>query len=305
MTDFALNRNLRLREEFSQEEVEDVFETDFGYQFKGITYRRPDQEKYVILLANKGAIYEDKFGAGDEFTYTGEGVPEKGDQIKTPANKALLDAATDLIPIYLFTSEDGVDEYQYRGLVSVEDHEYISDGQRMIYRFHMERLGISSWEEYQQEKQTIQQISDEEPALTEETTEYIESRRRARSVAFARRVKEQYNYTCAVCGARRFSPQGNPEVEAAHIYPKSEDGVDDLRNGIALCRFHHWVLDSGWIGFTDKREILIRDGSEDELPEEIRALEGEKLRKPKDTSKSPHLRFLTAHRDLHSLEQED
>lgn len=188
--------------------------------------------------------------------------------------------------------------------MSVEAHEYVSDGQRMVYRFHMERLGISSWEEYQQEEQAIQEISDEEPTLTEKI-EYTESRRRARSAAFARRVKEQYDYTCAVCGARRFSPQGNPEVEAAHIYPKSEDGADDLRNGIALCRFHHWVLDSGWIGFTDEREILIRDGSKHELPEEIEALRGERLRRPEDASKAPHPRFLTAHRELCSLEQEN
>ncbi|WP_232700583.1 hypothetical protein [Halobacterium wangiae] len=146
MADFPLTRNLSIGETLSQNEVEEVFGTDFGYQFKGITYRHPDEGKYVILLANEGAIYADEFGSGSEFTYTGEDVEEKGDQIETPANKALIDAADEPIPIYLFTSEDGVDEYEYRGLANVEDHEYVTDGTRMVYRFHMRELGIGSWE---------------------------------------------------------------------------------------------------------------------------------------------------------------
>lgn len=149
MSDFALQRRLAIGEILSQEEVENAFGTDFGYQFKGITYRHPDDGKYIILLANEGAIYDDEFGSGDEFIYTGEGVEEKGDQAETLANKALIDAATDPVPIYLFTSEDGVDAYEYRGLVAVEDYEYVDDGSRMVYRFYMRELGIKSWEEYQ------------------------------------------------------------------------------------------------------------------------------------------------------------
>ncbi|WP_435360419.1 hypothetical protein [Haloarchaeobius sp. DFWS5] len=150
MTDFALQRKLEIGENLSQEEVEDAFGTDFGYQFKGITYRHPDDGKYVILLANEGTIYNDEFGGGDEFVYTGEGVKEKGDQSETAANKALLDARDDPIPIYLFTSKDGVDAYEYRGIATVENHEYVSDGTRMIYRFHMRERGADSWEEYEQ-----------------------------------------------------------------------------------------------------------------------------------------------------------
>lgn len=66
MTDFALQRRLAIGETLSQEEVEDIFGTDFGYQFKGITYRHPNDGKYVILLVNEGAIYDDEFGRGDE-----------------------------------------------------------------------------------------------------------------------------------------------------------------------------------------------------------------------------------------------
>jgi putative restriction endonuclease len=112
---------LELDETLTQAEVEYRFGTNFGYQFKGITYRSPDTGRYVILLANEGAVYDDSLGRGRTFTYVGEGVPEKGDQIETVANRALLDAVNETFPIYLFTSTDGEDRYHYRGLVEVVD----------------------------------------------------------------------------------------------------------------------------------------------------------------------------------------
>jgi len=105
MTDFALSRPLEIGESLTQSEVEDVFETNFGYQFKGITLRAPDEGRYIILLANESEIYDDDLGQGDEFTYLGEGVQEKGDQKETASNEALVDAIEDPIPIYLFTEK--------------------------------------------------------------------------------------------------------------------------------------------------------------------------------------------------------
>jgi len=34
-------------------------------------------------------------------------------------------------------------------------------------------------------------------------------------------------------------------------------GSDDIRNGIALCQFHHWAFDPGWLSFTDDHEIIV------------------------------------------------
>ena len=167
MTDFALSRSLQIGETLSQSEVENVFKTDFGYQFRGITLRAPDAGRYVILLANEGEIYDDEIGSGTQFTYEGEGVPEKGDQMETPANSALIHAIEEPIPIYLFTSEDGIDEYEYGGLVDVKSYRYVSDGERMVYRFEMEKLGINSWEEYANRWHKIEESSVESPTKTE------------------------------------------------------------------------------------------------------------------------------------------
>lgn len=75
-------------------------------------------------------------------------------------------------------------------------------------------------------------------------------------------MKQAYDHTCAVCGASRFSPEGNPEIEAAHIYPKRQDGSDDVRNGVALCKLHHWAFDTGWLSLSDEHEVLVKSATE-------------------------------------------
>lgn len=302
MNDFALSRPLQIGETLSQSEVENVFETDFGYQFRGITLRAPDEGRYVILLANKGEIYNDEIGSGSQFTYEGEGVPEKGDQTETTANRALIDAVEDPIPIYLFTSEEGVNEYEYRGLVDVQSYRYVSVGERMVYRYLMKKFEIDSWHKYVETENEIIDGSDESPSLTEDHAKYTIAKSKVRSSVFSCRVKEQYEYTCAACGTKRLSPDGEHEVEAAHVYPKSEGGSDDLRNGVALCRLHHWAFDCGWFSMTDDFEVVVNDRSEREPPEEVRAIEGKELKPPIDSELVPHSVFLSAHRRLHGFE---
>ena len=53
-------------------------------------------------------------------------------------------------------------------------------------------------------------------------------------------VLKRYGPCCAVCDINI------PELlDAAHLRPKSANGSDDPRNGIALCALHHRALDAG------------------------------------------------------------
>jgi hypothetical protein len=89
-----------------------------------------------------------------------------------------------------------------------------------------------------------------------------------RSRAFKQAVREAYDFKCAVCGMKIYSPDTSQwEVEAVHIVPHSKNGKDDLWNGLALCRLHHWAFDVGWFTLEDNFKILasrkIRDLSDD------------------------------------------
>lgn len=114
-------------------------------------------------------------------------------------------------------------------------------------------------------------------------------------------MKKAYNFSCAICGSSRESPDGNPEVEAAHIYPKRDNGKDHVRNGIALCRLHHWAYDTGWLAISDEYKVLVTDNPEVEGYEEFAQYEGVKLHIPENEDLQPHVRYLRAHRELHGF----
>lgn len=79
-----------------------------------------------------------------------------------------------------------------------------------------------------------------------------------RNRAFKQIIREVYDFKCAVCGLKIHSPNALLwEVEAAHIVPRSENGKDDILNGLALCRLHHWAFDVGWFTLEDNFRILI------------------------------------------------
>ena len=108
-----------------------------------------------------------------------------------------------------------------------------------------------------------------------------------RSRGFRQAVIEAYSHRCSVCGLKINSPDLlSWEVEAAHIVPNRSFGRDDIWNGLAFCRLHHWAFDVGWFTLSQdyRIEVSSRVGS---LPsdqgwlgkfEVIRALESSKSR---------------------------
>lgn len=71
--------------------------------------------------------------------------------------------------------------------------------------------------------------------------------KKARDPAFARTVREAYDYRCSITGWRVLLDDGTSMVEAAHLIPHSETQDDDPRNGIALSPTFHWAMDKNLI----------------------------------------------------------
>jgi hypothetical protein len=73
---------------------------------------------------------------------------------------------------------------------------------------------------------------------------------------FRHAILDAYDCRCSACGLKIISPDLlSWEVEAAHIVPHHSFGRDDIWNGLALCRFHHWAFDVGW--FTLRQDYTI------------------------------------------------
>ncbi len=86
------------------------------------------------------------------------------------------------------------------------------------------------------------EISGYETVLKGEPDKIKETKSTYRSTAFARIIREIYDYRCAACGLR-LNLNGLVIIDAAHLIPFSESRDDDPRNGIALCKNHHWAMD--------------------------------------------------------------
>ena len=81
-----------------------------------------------------------------------------------------------------------------------------------------------------------------------------------REKAFRRVLLDEYRGQCAVCQAKfLLREEGKPdllEATAAHIISVEALGPDDPRNGLSLCRRHHWAFDEGL--FTVTEAVTVR-----------------------------------------------
>lgn len=78
------------------------------------------------------------------------------------------------------------------------------------------------------------------------------NRRGADSVKFRKNVQAAYDYQCIMCGCRYPSTlyNRNPGIDAAHIIPWSLVDLDEVYNGVALCKLHHWAFDERLLRIT-------------------------------------------------------
>lgn len=132
--------------------------------------------------------------------------------------------------------------------------------------------------------------------------EYTETARLQRDPQFLQTVRDAYNDKCAVCGVRRETPDGRPEVEAAHIKSVSDGGPDTLENALALCRLHHWAFDNGWFAVNDEYRVLVCEAPEKDGYAEFTEYSGDPLHVPDNPDAQPSLAFIRHHREKHKFE---
>lgn len=121
----------------------------------------------------------------------------------------------------------------------------------------------------------------------------------SRSTAFRRVVIKAYDYTCAMCRVRVFTPEGHVAVVAAHIVPWSESRNDDPRNGMSLCGLHHWTFDQGLVSGTPDYRIQVSPviPADEEGAEPILFLAEQELHLPAERTLWPAKKALKWHRE--------
>ncbi len=93
------------------------------------------------------------------------------------------------------------------------------------------------------------------PFMQEDRVSYVTSLPK-RDEAFREVLLTEYDFACAICGMK-FVVDDLHEAQAAHIVPKNKNGTDDPRNGLTLCRAHHWAFDTGLFTLTTDYSIVV------------------------------------------------
>ncbi|MBT6940660.1 MAG: HNH endonuclease [Candidatus Marinimicrobia bacterium] len=213
------------------------------------------------IVLNGG--YVDDRDYGDEILYTGEGGRPEGsprqtfDQTLTKGNLDLSKNKYNQLPVRVIRGTKHFEKdyaptagYRYDGLYYVEDYypDVGEDGFR-IWRYKL-----------------VKEINTELPPTrdqdgpaprTQRTTDQIQ-----RDPHIPQRLKEQYNFTCQVCGIR-LEAGGNPYVIGAHIKPlgRPHDGPDLRENMILLCPNDHYLFDAFAFSINDDFTFVGREGS--------------------------------------------
>jgi hypothetical protein len=126
------------------------------------------------------------------------------------------------------------------------------------------------------------------PFMQEDRVPYVTSLPK-RDEAFREVLLTEYDFACAICGMK-FKVNDLHEAQAAHIVPKNKNGTDDPRNGLTLCRAHHWAFDAGLFTLTTDHAIVVSPLVQraDSRKFEMLSLDGQRMQIPKREVIAPH-----------------
>jgi len=122
------------------------------------------------------------------------------------------------------------DPHSRRQLREAIIHRYFADKAGEVQHIVDEEQGIGAYERF---------LEEETGATKRPSPELPET---VRDQAFRRVVRRAYDHRCAACGLRVVL-NDLVLVEAAHLIPFAVSHDDDPRNGMALCKNHHWAMD--------------------------------------------------------------
>lgn len=231
---------------YDQADIEALFDTGFGYRISGINVRNDDDgERFVLLFAREGGPYDDTVSGG-EFTYIGEGLPEKGDQsTDSLGNAALVEAETEPVPIYFFYKSDSDDGWAYQGLVDVAGHELVHDGDRTVLEFTMTHRDAP-------EQHSASETAPEPDFAGRLVTETRSGVRV--SDAFTQTVYDRFGGRCAVTDIGRRELLTVSHVLSRADYP---DIAEDPANALLLNWTHHAAFDADLWTFDEAGRLWV------------------------------------------------
>lgn len=153
---------------------------------------------------------------------------------------------------------------------------------------------VADLDEYLLNDFTLDHTTFSEPKFTTRSLQVREN-------AFRLKVKNNYNHHCAICKLRVLSTSGQSIVDAAHIVPIHISQNNDPRNGLSLCKNHHWMFDQYLLSVNPagyKIEISNLISIADNKIGNTLEFQGKPLELPKEKHYSPAFEAIDYHYQL-------
>lgn len=232
---------------YTQTDIEELFDTGFGYRISGINPRRDDGDnRYILLFAAEAGPYDDAVTDGT-FTYIGEGLPEKGDQsLSSPGNSVLASAESEPVPIYFFYKSDEAPGWAYQGLVDVDGHRFVTDSAtgREVLEFTISHRNSGMTDAGQSKS-----VSDTSGRRVTETRAGVRV-----SDTFVEAVYSRCDGRCAVTDITE-----RPLLTVAHVLGRADypNLAEDHGNAFLLNWTHHAAFDADLWTFDESGRLWV------------------------------------------------
>ena len=254
----------KTREHFPQAKIEILHNLAEGI-FK------PANDKYALSIWSRSAagkdheIYQDLFFPQADGSWIMEYAAKDG-SLDSAINQSLFSCMRDKVPLLVIVTTKpkeslGGARYKLLGPAIIEN--FNLESRRFLVRGCSLQVvsSITQKDQYaESEELYIRNYLILPFQLKENREKYLVSKE-VREQAFRKIILDEYLCLCAVCQSKFILKQEGKEplveAEAAHIIPKNAKGPDDPRNGLSLCKRHHWAFDNGLFTVTDVKVVKV------------------------------------------------
>ena len=272
---------------------------------------KPSGDSYALCIWSRSAAGQDREIYQDVFSPQADGswtmyYAAKAGSLDSAVNRSLFVCMRDKVPILVIVTarsseSPGGARYKILGPAIIEEFDVVS---RRFFVRGCSSIVTSSIVEPENEEESMRLTIRNQLVMPfrvrERSAEYL-TRRDVRNRVFRGIILEEYRCLCAVCQSKFLLRQRNKEplieAEAAHIISVNERGPDDPRNGLSLCRRHHWAFDNGLFTVTDSNEVKVSPSvlRAERRRFDLEGYEGEPLVSPAHEICRPHEEALHWH----------
>lgn len=273
---------------------------------------KPASDKYAFSIWSRSATGHDQEIYPDEFVPQSDGswimhYAAKSGPLDSAINSSLFACMQDKVPLLVIVTSKprespGGARYRMLGPAMIEGFE--PSNRRFLLRGCSPLIAAQLIQPDKEVETTDYMIRSQliMPFQLKETRPEYLTKRKVREKVFRQIILEEYDQVCVVCHSK-FSLQLHEiepiiEAEAAHIIPVDAKGPDDPRNGLSLCRRHHWSFDKGLFTVTENRDIEVSPSvlQAERQKFDLEEYDGEPIIAPTHKIYQPHEKALYWHK---------